>query len=104
MGMSSSYSVEEADRGTESDIARARATGPDGKQVFMEQSDDIGRRVIGFQEEERMTDDVDSSGEIKLVHMRTCAVKNGGVGCYQFTKVVQDEARENFLGDELRSF
>ena len=70
----------------------------------MEQSDDIGRRVIRFQEEECVTEDVDSSGEIKLVHMSGCTVEYGGVGCHQFTKVVQDEAREDFLGDELRSF
>ena len=75
MGMSSGYSVEEADRGTESEFARARATVPDREQVFMEQSDDIGRRIIWFKEEERMTDNVDSSGEIKLVHMSGCTVE-----------------------------
>lgn len=47
---------------------------------------------------------MNSSGEIKLVHMGACTVENGGVGCHQFTKVVEDEAREDFLGDELRSF
>ena len=104
MGMSSGYSVEEADRGTESDFARARATGPDREQVFMEQSDDIGRWFIGFEEEQRVPNDVNSSGEIKLVHMSSCTVENGGVGCHQFTKVVQDKACEDFLGDELRSF
>lgn len=77
---------------------------PDRKQVFMEQSDDIGRGIIRFQEEERVTDDVDSGGEIKLVHMSACTVENGGVGCHQFTKVVQDKACEDLLGDELRSF
>ena len=51
-----------------------------------------------------MTDDVDGSGEIKLVHMGSCTVENGGVRGHQFAKIVQDQACEDFLSDELRSF
>ena len=89
----SSNSVEEADSGTNADFARVGAIGPD-----------IRRRIIGFEEEERVTDDVDGSGEIKLVHMGSCTVENGGVRCHQFAKIVQYEACEDFLSDELRSF
>ena len=100
----SSYSVEEADSGTSADFARVGAIGPDREQEFADERDDIGRRIIGFQEEERMTDDVDGGGEIKLVHMGSCTIENGGVRCYQFAKIVQDQACEDFLSDELRSF
>ena len=51
-----------------------------------------------------MTDDVDGGGEIKLVHMGSCTIENGGVRCHQFAKIVQDQACEDFLSDELRSF
>ena len=51
-----------------------------------------------------MTDDVDGGREIKLVHMGNCTVEDGGVRCHQFAKIVQDQACEDFLSDELRSF
>ena len=53
-----------------------------------------------------MSDDVNSGGEIKLVHMGSWSsmTEYGGMGGHQFTKVVQDEASKNFLGDELRPF
>ena len=67
----------------------------------MEQSDDIGRRVIRFQEEECVTDDVDSSGEIKLVHKHyQKLLKDNGIQQSMSRKgnCLDNAVMENFFG------
>ena len=69
----------------------------------MYQRDDIKRRIIRSKRE-KTSENVNSLGKIELIHTRSSPVKNGGVGNYHFAEVVEDQAGEDLLADELRFF
>ena len=100
---SSGDTVDKADGGTEVNFARVVSVRTKRKQIFMYQRDDVKRRIIRSRRE-KTSEDVNSLGEIELIHMRSSLVKNGGVGNYQFAEVVEDQAGEDLLADELRFF
>ena len=100
---SSGDTVNKADGRTEVNFARVVSVRTNRQQISMYQSDDIKRRSIGSKRE-KTSENVNSLGEIKLIHMRSSLVENGGVINYHFAKVVKDQTGEYLLADELRLF
>ena len=100
---SSSDTVDKTDGRTGVNFARVASVRTNRQQIFMYQRDDVKRRSIGSQGE-KTSENVNSLGKIELIHMRSSPVKNGGVGNYHFAEVVEDQAGEYLLADELRFF
>ena len=76
--MSSGDTVDETDGRTGVNFARVASVRTNRQQIFMYQRDDVKRRGIG-NKREKTSENVNSLGEIKLIHMRSSPVKNGGV-------------------------
>ena len=100
---SSGDTVDKTDGRTEVNFARVASVRTKRQQIFMYQRDDVKRRRIGSKRE-KTSENVNSLGKIELIHTRSSLVKNGSVGNYHFAKVVEDQAGENLLTDELRFF
>ena len=101
--MSSGDTVDEADGRTEVNFARVASVRTNRQHIFMYQRDDVKRRIIRSKRE-KTSENVNSLGKIELIHTRSSPVKNGGVGNYHFAEVVEDQAGEYLLADELRFF
>jgi len=100
---SSGDTVDKTDGRTVVNFARVASVRTNRQQILKYQRDDIKRRIIGSKRE-KASENVNSLGEIELIYVRSSLVKNGGVRNYHFAKVVEDQAGENLLTDELRFF
>ena len=100
---SSGDTVDKADGRTEVNFARVASVRTNRQQIFMYQRDDIKRRIIRSKRE-KTSENVNGLRKIELIHMRGSLVKNGGVGNYHFAEVVENQAGEYLVADELRFF